>query len=221
MGNVDAVLPNGIVCDRCNNEVLSEIDETLCNFMPIKLRRTQFGTPSKSGKIPELKLSQGSLTFVAGENGADPTLEIRSQSRRKPMATAKELPDGRVELTMTMSGGRPMNTDYTSALSRALLKAGFERAWLDHGETMLDPAFDHVRDAVLGVPRNGFVAMVRKADPNSMEAALTYGFLQPDVGEQSIWVWLNYAGVCLATDSRLARLKQPGDELAIVEFTNA
>jgi hypothetical protein len=220
MGNVDSVLPSGIVCDRCNNGILSEIDDALCNFMPIKLRRTLLGTPSKSGKIPELRSSQGTLTFVAGENGADPTLEIRSQSQRKPMATAKELPDGRVELTMAMSGGRLMTAGHTSTISRSLLKAGFELAWLDHGETLLDPTFDHVRDAVLGTPRDGFVAMVRKADPNFTDSVLTYGFLQRDDGEKSIWVWLNYAGVCLATDSRFATLQQPSDELAVVEFTN-
>src|SRR5207249_1700021 len=52
LGNRDVTLPNGVVCDRCNNGVLSDLDQSLAEFWPLKIRRTFLGVPSKAGKIP-------------------------------------------------------------------------------------------------------------------------------------------------------------------------
>ncbi len=213
MGNTEAVLPPGVVCDRCNHEVLSGIDAALCDFIPVKLRRTVLGIPSKNGTIPTTRLTKGTLSFIPGENGADPTLFINENSGRRPMVTTEPMPDGRVELTMKMRGGKPLKPAYSSKLSRALLKCAMEYGWLEHGEQMLDASYDHIRDAVLGEPRDGFFAMVKRADPNHAGTVLTYNIEPWGDGESRMYVGLLYAGVALLTDSRLATLSSEYDGL--------
>src|SRR5580704_10566091 len=79
LGNSELVLPPGVVCDRCNNGILSQLDQEICNFAPIAMRRTVLGIESKSGKLPLLRCVQGTVEHVPGSDGADPTLVFRSQ----------------------------------------------------------------------------------------------------------------------------------------------
>jgi hypothetical protein len=101
---------------------------------------------------------------------------------------------------------------YAATLSRALLKAALECAWLDHGHLVYESQFDHVRDAVLGQPRSGFISFLSKVDPETTEVALTY-VLDPEGDDAGrMLVLLNYAGVMVATDSRLTSPKgEPTD----------
>jgi hypothetical protein len=217
LGNSELILPPGVVCDRCNNGTLSDLDQMLCDFMPIKARRTVLGISSKSGKIPQLRVTEGSAEHLPGQDGADPTLVLTSSTRRQMLRETGRHPDGRVSLEWTFSGGRRMSPQYAAQLSRALLKAALECAWLDHGAATLDARFDHVRAAVLGEPRAGFFSMLTKADPDNTKVALTY-LLDPDGADPGrILVGLDYAGVVVGTDSRLA---QPlGDERMLAAFS--
>jgi hypothetical protein len=61
MGNRSIELPPGVVCDRCNGGVLSFLDQTLLEFFPVKLRRTELGIESKAGKVPETAFQDGRL----------------------------------------------------------------------------------------------------------------------------------------------------------------
>lgn len=97
-----------------------------------------------------------------------------------------------------------MTARYASQLSRALLKSALECAWIDHGKMVFEPRFDHIRAAVLDAPRDGFFAMLGKADPNSRNVSLTYELLSDDGEAWRMLVWADYYGVFLATDSRLA-----------------
>ena len=65
LGNNELVLPIGVVCDRCNHGVLSELDQALAGFLPIEMMRTWHGIPSKTGRLPSFKFDNGSLRCVA------------------------------------------------------------------------------------------------------------------------------------------------------------
>jgi hypothetical protein len=205
MGNTEDVLPVGDVCDHCNNVVLSQIDSALCEFFPITMRRMMLGTPSKAGKIPVLRASKGTITFIPGLNGEDPTLAIKANSPKQPMVRPKPATEGKVTLNMNMGGGKPVKAAYASQLSRAILKIGYEVAWLKYGEMMLEPRFDHVREVILGAPRDGFFYMAHKMDPTESNFAVVYDFVQLDNGDWRMWVILRYAGIELGTDSRLVK----------------
>lgn len=54
------VLPVGVVCDRCNNEILSDLDKALMDFGPIALVRVQLTPFSKKGRMPSARF--GNIT---------------------------------------------------------------------------------------------------------------------------------------------------------------
>jgi hypothetical protein len=78
LGNTEIVLPPGVICDCCNNGPLSRLDQTICEFLPIQMRRTMLGVTSKAGLIPRTRFSTGvienlgpaSLRFTAAGNRA-------------------------------------------------------------------------------------------------------------------------------------------------------
>jgi len=116
-----------------------------------------------------------------------------------------------------------MTPRYSSELSRALLKSALECAWLDHGEMMLEARFDHIRDAVLGVPRDGFLAVVHKGDPNYRQVSLTYQLVQCGDDTWRMLTWTNYYGIGVGTDSRLSGPVQepPAGLVTILPFTTS
>lgn len=133
-----------MVCDRCNNGTLSSLDQAICEFFPVKMRRTMLGIRSKAGVVPTTRVSTGTV-----ENVGLASLRFNSNTEA-PMLREMERQGGTVRLQMNLSGGRRRTPRYGSELSRILLKSALECARLDHGELMLEPRFDHVRSAVLG-----------------------------------------------------------------------
>jgi len=67
------------------------------------------------------------------------------------------------------------------------------------------PKLNHVRAAVLGEPRDGFIVIARHADPNNVSASLTYQIFDQDQRTSRMLVVANLYGIRMATDSRLAR----------------
>jgi hypothetical protein len=216
MGNTDIVLPNGVVCDRCNNGPLSKLDQAICEFPGVKMRRTILGIPSKAGKVPVAKFSEGTITHVGPSS-----LQFLESQTRNPMLREVERRGDLVKLDFKMSGGRRMTPRYTSELSRALLKSAFECAWFDFGEAILEPRFDHVRAAVLGQPRDGFFAVGQQCDPNHNAGSLTYDVVADDAGIWRMRVLAKYFGCFLFTDSRLAEPEPdfPTEGVTILPFT--
>lgn len=205
LGNTDLVLPPGVVCDRCNNTVLSQIDSALCDFPAVVLRRTMLGIPSKSGRLPVSRMSGFTMTHIPGVGGQDPTLRFDSGGPQGIIQETETLPDGRVRLEWSGTGGRRLTPRYASEISRALLKVALECAWRDDPARANSSKLNHVRAAVLGEPRDGFIVIARQADPNNVSASLTYQILDQDERTSRMLVFANLFGIRMATDSRLAR----------------
>lgn len=216
MGNTDIILPNGVVCDRCNNGTLSQLDHAICEFPAVKLRRTMLGIPSKAGTVPATKFSEGTITHVGPAS-----LQFVESQTRYPMLREVERHGDLVKLEFNWSGGRRLTPRYTSELSRALLKSAFECAWFDFHEAILEPRFDHVRAAVLGQPRDGFLAVGHRGDPNHNVGSLTYDVVSDDAGTWRMWVVAKLFGVYLATDSRLTEPAAdfPPEAVTLLPFT--
>jgi hypothetical protein len=223
LGNTELVLPPGVVCDRCNNGPLSTLDQTICDFLPIKMRRTMLGIQSKAGKVPRARFSEGTLTYIPTPDGTDPTLAFMGNSGTMLRETGRT-GEGQVSLEWNSSGGRRMTPRYASELSRALLKSAFECAWIDHGAMILEPRFDHVREAVLGNPRDGYFAVARKADPNFTTVSLSYNLFEEN-GTSRMAVGGIYYGVFLATDSWLrepnALSPEARNQLSVFSFNTS
>ena len=223
LGNRDVTLENGVVCDRCNNGVLSDLDQTLAEFWPLKVQRTFFGVPSKSGKLPVARFQKGTVTNKGRDpdTGQDRLFFAMDSAKDKESFRTTPLGGGRVHVNLQLKGGRPLTPRYASELSRALLKVCFECAWIDHGEAMLGPEFDHVRDAVLGAPRDGYLILLRRGQPNDTGLELTYRPVPAPSGGQMLVVAARFYGFRLATDSMnpAPAIPLPEDEAVVVTFT--
>lgn len=220
LGNTELILEPGVVCDRCNHQTLSVLDQVICNFSPIAMRRTMLGIPSKAGKVPVFRFAEGTVEFIPGPKGHEPKLIVKASSGREVLREVRRTEDGRVQLEWH-SSSRPMTAHHASELSRAILKSAFECAWLDHGEMMLEERFDHIREAVLGVPRDGFFAAMRKADPEFRAVSLTYDLVPWNKNHWRMYVAGNYFGAWLGTDSRLAHPVQelPEEIINVAPFS--
>lgn len=174
------------------------------------------GVESKNGRVPITRFASGSL-----HNDGDDALRLM-MNRANDSRTVREtnLGDGRVQLDWSMTGGRRHTERYASDLSRALLKSALECGWLDHGKRILDPSLDHVRQAVLGARRDGYIVIAAKADPDDVSVTLTYDFTIDDDGNRGVVVGASYFGVVLATDSRAAqpRFPLPDDVATVLAF---
>jgi hypothetical protein len=159
LGNTEHVLPIGVVCDVCNNGVLSRLDEALQSFFPIEVLRTLHGIPSKAGVLPisrfdngELRcLSPGELKISLDSAKNQPKTERLSQSQVKTGFTALRSPGGPQQLR---------------GVHRALLKIALEYVWVDFGEARaLAAEFDYVRNRVLRGGYAGYLAFPQKSNP--------------------------------------------------------
>lgn len=215
LGNRDLVLPPGVVCDRCNNTTLSELDQLICDFFPIKMRRTMLGIASKAGKVPTTNVMTGSVEHIGPDS-------LRfNQNGTKPLLWESGRDADGIHLRMEASGGGRMTPRYVAKLSRAVLKAALECAWIDHGETVLEPRFDPCRAIVLGRPFDGFVALGKKGVPEHEQVSLTYDFAPGEAGSTGLWVVAAIYGVTLATASNLASPTplMPKDKVDLITFT--
>jgi len=213
LGNTGIVLDNGVVCDRCNNGTLSDLDQALTEFWPLKLRRTFLGIQSKAGKIPVTRFEAGTVSNMGDAKIVIEHLYANDNTTLKKTS----LSGNRVKLDLAIKGGKRMTPRYCAKISRALLKGALECAWLDQGETMLDPKWDHVREAILGQDRRGYLLLVRKADPDFVSLQLTYDtFTRTSDDREFIGVATNLFGVVLATDSLFSEPdREVPDELAL------
>lgn len=55
LGNIDHVLPAGIVCDKCNNYIAREIEKPLLDSRYFRERRFFAGVPNKKKRIPPME----------------------------------------------------------------------------------------------------------------------------------------------------------------------
>ncbi len=198
MGNTEKIIPPGVVCDRCNIGPLSRVDQALCDFPSVKMMRTLHGIKSKAGNVPDTKFARGVL------RNEDGRIIVETSSPKDHTTFRETARDGNhVTLQLQLGGGRLIRPVYASEVARALLKSALESLWVEHGDTMFEPRFDHIRDAVLGVPRSGFLSFLVDGDPDhtSLELLSFFGFDPDDTGRTTVAG--TFYGATLFTDSRL------------------
>ena len=194
------MLPPGVVCDRCNNGPLAILDNALCEFLPIAMRRTTLGVPNKRGDVAALRLAEGRLDPMPPDevaSGDSHGIRLVDNSQRRPVAHSFEYHDDHVEFRISGQGGRRLIPKYFAELSRAVLKIGFEFAYLDHGDELFDDRFGDVRTAVLGQRvRHGELAMALHGDGEDVRMQCSYT-LDDQTGIGGVAV--NVLGVVLLT----------------------
>jgi hypothetical protein len=136
LGNWFWVIPPGVVCDRCNNTVLSVLDTRLQQHPLIAMLRVLAGVAGRRGQPPVAGASN--LRLRRDETGK---LHIEADSQRHVTQGSET-----VELTPNWQNFGPPQRRTTA---RALLKLGLGTLWLGRGpDETGDARYDHVRDAI-------------------------------------------------------------------------
>lgn len=153
LGNEEYILKKGIVCDRCNNGVLSRLDETLLDFDPIKFNRSYTNQQSRKGKSTIYKNAAFNMQHTSESH-----IEINAEHAGK---TIKTRPDG---FTMQIKSDKRLTSDYLKLIARALYKIGLGIVYIDLGEqAAYSNRFDEVRQIILGeIDFNGYLAVAKK-----------------------------------------------------------
>jgi hypothetical protein len=114
-----------------------------------------------------------------------------------------------------------MTPRYRSELSRALLKAALGCSWLEHGEALLAPEWDSVREAVLGEPRDGYIAIARDGDHDHVGAEMSGAPADLPDGRKGFTVVAKLYGIVIATDSFSATppVALPDEHFLVAAFT--
>ncbi len=142
LGNDEAVLPKGCVCDRCNNETLSGLDSYLMEFEPIAFLQVQYVSYTKSGKLPKANFHNMTIEQTQPRH-----IKITAKDKSGWMSNKQELGDGWVTWNMNFKG-KPVNP---IRLGRSLYKIALGFVALNQGvEVALSPRFDLARDYING-----------------------------------------------------------------------
>ena len=139
LGNKEKILPKGVVCDKCNNEVLSGLDNHLLKFEPLSFLLTMHGVKSKKGKVPPTGLGNMKI-----ENPTGSHVQVTLDSLKSHTPTENGF-------NLQMKGGRKLTPKNLKLVTRALYKIVLELIYLDHGyEFAYSKRFDEIRDIILG-----------------------------------------------------------------------
>jgi len=224
LGNRKMVLPKGVVCDQCNNEKLSMLDQALLDFVSISAMKTFLGVPSKTGTLPKSKFGNGSLGMFAPRN-----VLFRSNSPKAFRVRPGTGDDpNRVLIDMTFKSSRPMSAKYCRKLTRALLKMLLGGIYIDDEsrETKLafSEKFDPLRNKILDQTKfDGYFALMRNSkNPGDQGIALSYRFIPDEANIETVGVEFQYYGTLMCTDSEMLGLrhleKWPKDQVNVFSF---
>jgi len=199
LGNTELIIPKGVVCDRCNNGQLAALDQCLADLMPLKVRRTTLGIPNKVGNVPATVFQDARLERVEGRPA------LTGPAPHSWMLEQVDPRDPRWSVgTATLTGGRPLRGRHAAQVSRALLKVGFEAAWTELGERLMEEDFDELRKLILGTRTQppGYVFLVNHLDERGAGHNIHYtAVTDAEAGKSDLYVAAKMLGVYMVTDS--------------------
>jgi hypothetical protein len=173
LGNDDAVLSPGYVCDPCNNEC-SKLDEYFVNFEAISLQRVLVVPFTKKGKLPRADF--GNLTI---EKRMPRAVRFIHKKGDNPYRESEHKPDGTFRFEVNVKGKKP--TDFVR-IGRALYKIGLGMVALHAGrERACQPRYDAARDFIAGRTKSfdNNLALLTKTTPHGN---VTFHWWDSEVG---------------------------------------
>jgi len=146
LGNNKLILPIGYVCDKCNHEILSTLDNILLKFEPISFLKVQYVPYTKKGK-----LSKAIFQNLVIQSTSPESLMLIPQDRTGKIQNKKEIGDGWISFEIKMQG----KIFQPKEIAKALYKVGFGMvAYAKGHDYACNPKFDLARDFIFG--RGGF-----------------------------------------------------------------
>lgn len=187
LGNVDVILPPGVVCDDCNNDRLAPLDAALIEFPPVAESLVIKGVKNKGrGKPGRVVEREFSTVGLFPTTAADGTHSVYFRQ-----ATTDTLPsEGRLKYHLTEF----LSEREFSRVARAILKIGLELMALQEGkEAAMVTALDPVRRAVL----EGYSGMLAIGRSAKADEGLRGGYAReerPPLSADQFGAWVDIYG---------------------------
>jgi len=141
LGNEELILPKGYVCDKCNNGILSRLDNLLLDFEPISFLRVIYTPYTKAGKLPNASCQNISVRKTHPRN-----IVFTVKDKSGWVKNLKEMDDGQISFSINMRGKK----FDPKMVGRALYKIALGTLAYDRGfEVARDPKFDIARAFIL------------------------------------------------------------------------
>lgn len=142
LGNYDTVLPEGYICNSCNNTKLSKIDSAFVDSDLLGLLRVYFVPYNKTGKFPTTKYQNTVIQKVS------PTvIRFYDTTKKNSLIIGKKRDDGLTEFTIHARGKNAFNP---RIIGRAVYKIGLEMvAFILGKDAACDAKYDAARAFIL------------------------------------------------------------------------
>jgi hypothetical protein len=160
-----AVLPNGLLCDSCQNKFGSEIEQQALGDYPFSLLRTFLGIPTKKGKAPWFKSWEGIIraSLLPGTVGYDPA----------PVFEQAVLEGEKTQIRLL---AHPLKPDMICCF---LLKMGIEVVAWDNEQDVFCSKFDEARRFALTGEKTGKWWYLQRERMDMVSRCFTQG-ITPD-----------------------------------------
>jgi len=143
LGNYDTVLPKGVVCDTCNNEVLSRLDEALLDSDLVGFLRTLFTPYTKAGKLPQAEYQNLSVKKVRPDH-----IIFTDKTKKQAITIESKDENGVIRFSMTMTGRKNFDS---IIIARALYKMGLGMVAFHEGkQNACNSKYDRARVFIRG-----------------------------------------------------------------------
>jgi hypothetical protein len=141
LGNEELILPRGYVCNRCNNGVLSRLDNFLLDFEPISFLRVIYSPYTKAGKLPKASYQNISIKKTHPRN-----IVLTAKDKSGLVKNLKEMDDAQISFSINIKGKK----FDPKMIGRALYKIALGTGAYDQGfRVACDPKFDMARAFIL------------------------------------------------------------------------
>ncbi len=211
LGNQEIILEKGIVCDTCNNEVLSGLDSYLADFDPIKFMRSYYGVKTRKGEPVNYK----NVAFEMIQKSPGELYIDASVSKGKSFNFNQD------SFSFNMRSNKKMTKKNVKLLARSLYKIALGIIYIDLGkEVAYSSRFDEVREIILGNRDfDGYLLLVKK--PVLEQKAIVRHVSKPEMIPFSMFRFYFY-GVDFIFDIENRKLSAwgdfPLDDYSVVEF---
>jgi hypothetical protein len=143
LGNYDTVLRKGFVCDTCNNEVLSRLDEALLDSDLLGFLKTLFMPYTKAGKLPQAEYQNFSMKKTRPNH-----IVFIEKTKKKSFTFDSKDENGYTRFSIKMKGRKKFDP---IIIGRALYKIGLGMVAFYQGkEIACENKYDAARGFIRG-----------------------------------------------------------------------
>lgn len=169
LGNDELILPKGMVCKSCNNNVFSPLENALVEYPPIAMLRVYYVPHTKKGKLPKAEF--GDVTI---EKTKPHHIKWTAKEGANPFTKETELEDGWFEFNFHLETKKV--PDYT-AIHRALYKIALGMVALEKGQDYAcSSRFETAREFISGKKTDApnEVLYCKNVQPNAQGGVISY-----------------------------------------------